>query len=406
MPAKAITAPDSPSPAKKRRTESTPVKRGVDFFFKQQIEKQSRSPKLNGSGGGLFVKDDGEDEWELRRRKQEEEDERLAKELQSMEGKQEAEDEEFARRLAKDYDEIEQSMNIGMHRNVMMDEAEDIYGHQNATDLPESPSKALKVRSTVSDKSPEVPPMKTLTLDNPTSISLEEIYSIPLDKDPLEFDPARDASCAAAWCPNRTPYAFLTHAFILINSTRSRIKIQDYLVNTLRVVIHHDPSSLLPLVWLTTNAIAPPFEGVELNLGGSVISKALAGASGLTPAALKALYDKYGDIGDVAFDAKMAVRTLVAPTPLTVKGVYATLRNIARAKGTGSAETKRRLVERLLVSAKGEEVRYIGRTLVQHVPPRYILLTIVTNWRRQNDNANLFVKSISANSTARCDMVR
>lgn len=404
MPAKATTAPDSPSPTKKRKTELTPVKRGVDFFFKQQIEKQSRSPKLNGGDGGLFVKDDREDEWEIQRRKQEEEDERLARELQSMEGKQEAEDEEFARQLAKDYDEIEQSTNIRVHRNVIMDEDEDIYGRQKARESPESPSKALK-RSIESDKSPEVPPTKTLTLDSPTSTSLEEIYSIPLDKDPLEFDPARDASCAAAWCPNRTPYAFLTHAFILINSTRSRIKIQDYLVNTLRVVTHHDPSSLLPLVWLTTNAIAPPFEGVELNLGGSVISKALVGASGLTPAALKGLYDKYGDIGDVAFDAKMAVRTLVAPTPLTVKGVYATLRNIARAKGTGSAETKRRLVERLLVSAKGEEVRYIGRTLVQHVPPQYISLTIVTNWRRQNDNAHLFVEGISANSTARCNMV-
>ena len=65
----------------------------------------------------------------------------------------------------------------------------------------------------------------------------------------------------------------------------------------------------------------------------------------------------------------MSVRTLIAPAPLTVKGVYSTLRIIARAKGQGSAETKRRLVERLLVSAKGEEVRYIGRTLVQHVFP-------------------------------------
>ena len=100
-----------------------------------------------------------------------------------------------------------------------------------------------------------------------------------------------------------------------------------------------------------------------------MISKALLSASGLTSATLKALYDKYGDVGDVAFEAKMALRTLVQPTPLTVKGVYTALKNIARAKGQGSAETKRRLVERLLVSAKGEEVRYIGRTLVQHVPP-------------------------------------
>ena len=104
-----------------------------------------------------------------------------------------------------------------------------------------------------------------------------------------------------------------------------------------------------------------------------MISKALRSASGLSQGALKGLYDKWGDIGDVAFEAKMAVRTLVAPQPLTVRGVYGTLREIAKAKGTGSAETKRRLVERLLVSAKGEEVRYIGRTLVQHVPSQFHL---------------------------------
>ena len=202
--------------------------------------------------------------------------------------------------------------------------------------------------------------------------SIEEIYAIPLDKDPLQFNPSTDANCATSWSPGRTPYAFLTHSFILINSTRSRLKIVDYLVNTLRVVIHHDPESLLPLVWLTTNAIAPPFEGIELNLGGSVISKALMSASGLSLGALKRLYDKHGDIGDVAFEAKMSVRTLIAPAPLTVKGVYSALRSIARAKGQGSVESKRRLVERLLVSAKGEEVRYIGRTLVQHVFPSKI----------------------------------
>ena len=138
---------------------------------------------------------------------------------------------------------------------------------------------------------------------------------------------------------------------------------------------------------------------MELNLGGSVISKALVSASGLTGAKLKTLYDKWGDIGDVAFDAKMAVRTLVKPTPLTVKGVYATLRSIARAKGQGSAETKRRLVERLLVSAKGEEVRYIGRTLVQHVTPpspRRKTDWGVTDWRGKDDHVDLFVQSVFA----------
>jgi DNA ligase 1 len=332
---------DSPSPAKKRKTETTPVKRGVDFFFKKQLQQKKPEPVENG----IEVKEESDrerlfvlDEDDERRRKQEEDDEKFARQLQALEDHDEAVDAEMAKRLAAEEDP-----------------AHDPKAQENEPPIKqESPSKKHPITKL------------ELTSSNSTS-SLEEIYSIPLDKDPLTFSPAHNAAIASTWSPRCTPYAFLTHAFILINSTRSRLKIVDYLVNTLRVVTHHDPASLLPLVWLTTNAIAPPFEGVELNLGGSIMSKALRNASGVGEGRLKELYDKWGDIGDVAFEAKMAVRTLVKPAALTVAGVYGTLREIARAKGTGSAETKRRLVERLLVSAKGEEVRYIGRTLVQHV---------------------------------------
>jgi DNA ligase 1 len=366
--------PDTPSPSKKRRIESAPVKRGVDFFFKKQSQKQTQpAPASLSADVKLFVDSDGEDE-DIKRIKQQEEDERLARELQQMEGMQEIEDEEFAKRLARDYEALDQETEDVVHGNEEVKEEakdaeamseDDLYGS-----LPALNSKSQSNGPAFVKTDPSDPPPSTtkFTLDNLTTpTSLEQIYSIPLDKDVLDFSPTTDAPCASTWSPNRTPYAFLTHAFILINSTRSRLKITSYLVNCLRVIIHHDPSSLLPLVWLTTNAIAPPFEGIELNLGGSVITKALTSASGLTNAAIKGLYDKYGDVGDVCFEAKMAVRTLVAPAPLTVNGVYSALRNIARAKGQGSAETKRRLVERLLVSAKGEEVRYIGRTLVQHV---------------------------------------
>ena len=347
MPPKAYP-PGTPSPPKKRKTDSTPVKRGVDFFFKRQFEKnQPPAP----SSGDLFVLSNEDDDSEVKKRLQEEGDERLARELQDMEGRMEVDDEEFARQLAMDYGATDKDSNGTNEQNVM-EEVE-------APLVPET--------SLLSEK--ETKPPNVVINNSMSTTYLEEIYAIPLDKDPLQFNPSTDASCATSWSAGRTPYAFLTHSFILINGTRSRLKIVDYLVNTLRVVTHHDPESLLPLVWLTTNAIAPPFEGVELNLGGSIISKALVNASGLGPGALRGLYSKYGDIGDVAFEAKMAVRTLIAPAPLTVKGVYSTLKSIARAKGQGSAEIKRRLVERLLVSAKGEEVRYIGRTLVQNVFP-------------------------------------
>ena len=84
---------------------------------------------------------------------------------------------------------------------------------------------------------------------------------------------------------------------------------------------------------------------------------------------MKSLYDKYGDAGDVAFEAKKRQSfTLRKPKPLSIKGVYQSLVKIANSKGNGSQEFKQRIVERLLQDAQGaEESRYIVRTLCQHL---------------------------------------
>ena len=81
------------------------------------------------------------------------------------------------------------------------------------------------------------------------------------------------------------------------------------------------------------------------------------------------MYDKYGDAGDVAFEAKKKQSfTLRKPQPLTIKGVYQSLVKIATSQGQGSNEVKQRLVDRLLQDARGgEESRFIVRTLCQHV---------------------------------------
>ena len=90
---------------------------------------------------------------------------------------------------------------------------------------------------------------------------------------------------------------------------------------------------------------------------------------GLDNAGLKNLYDKHGDAGDVAFEAKKRQSfTLRKPKPLSIKGVFQSLVKVANSKGSGSQELKQRIVERLLQDAQGaEESRYIVRTLCQHL---------------------------------------
>jgi len=90
---------------------------------------------------------------------------------------------------------------------------------------------------------------------------------------------------------------------------------------------------------------------------------------GLDGKSLKALYDKVGDAGDVAFEAKKRQSfTLRKPKPLSIKGVYDSLVKIATTQGVGSGERKQRIVEKLLQDARSaEESRYVVRTLCQHL---------------------------------------
>ncbi|KAL4906736.1 hypothetical protein BDW74DRAFT_189914 [Aspergillus multicolor] len=196
--------------------------------------------------------------------------------------------------------------------------------------------------------------------------------TVPLDQSPLVFDSSKYAQeLRAHWSAKsgNASYALLTRAFVLASATTSRIAIVGILVNLLRVIIEGDPSSVLPAVWLATNSISPPYQQLELGLGGSVISKAFKKIYGLNSQGLKSLYDRLGDAGDVAFEAKKRQSfTLVKPKPLSIKGVYQSLTRIAMSKGSGSQQLKESIVNKLLQDARGpEEARYVVRTLVQNL---------------------------------------
>src|SRR6266702_547903 len=184
----------------------------------------------------------------------------------------------------------------------------------------------------------------------------------------LSVDPASFVFDTCIWpTTTRAPYSFLAHALCTLSGTRSRIIILNTLTNALRSIARYDPPSLLPSLYLLSNSFVPQYVQLELGLGPSVISKAIQHVSGITPVALKRLYNQTGDPGDVAFLAKCSVRTLVPHAPLTIQGIYDALLDIAHMKGKGAVSRKQAMVEKLLVAAKGEETRYLVRTLSQHI---------------------------------------
>lgn len=284
-------------------------------------------------------------------------------------------DEQLARKLQAEWDQEEaqarQANGAGGDAEdapASVEEMGDMVPAAGADDLPEVP------------KSPDAAPPSAFGQMGKNTLSLQSMAgaedsasaSIPLDESPLTFEPAKYIpDLQKAWAPEggNASYALLTRCFVIVGGTTKRIKTVDTLVNCVRLLIEADPSSLLPAVWLATNSISPPYISLELGLGGSAISKALKQTCGLDNRALKTLNDKYGDPGDVAFEAKKKQSfTLRRPKPLTIKAVYQSLVKIANSSGQGSVEQKQRLVDRLLQDARGgEESRYIVRTLCQHL---------------------------------------
>ncbi|CAK7211424.1 hypothetical protein SEUCBS140593_001167 [Sporothrix eucalyptigena] len=337
-----------PSPAKKRKLNTENAKstqpRGLEYFFSRQRGNGSSSaPPASQKNYGTETAESGPNG---------------AADV----GGAGLTDEELARKLQAEWDEESRREQQGL---PILTTAEETLAE---------PKKKEDVQEAVPSPLPPVS-KNTLSLQSVTTAEDLVATTIPLDENPLAFEPAKYIpALQKQWAlasPNGggASYALLTRCFVLVNATQSRIKIVDTLVNCLRLLIEADPASLLPAVWLATNAISPPYISLELGLGGSAISRALKQVCGLDGRSLKSLFDKYGDPGDVAYEAKKKQAfTLRRPQPLTIRGVYQSLVKVANSQGTGSVETKQRIVDRLLQDARGgEESRYIVRTLCQHL---------------------------------------
>lgn len=291
-------------------------------------------------------------------------------------------DEEYARKLQSEWEEQDRVLGAPPLKSVgeptdkqATEDHEPVQNADGTSDHQKGSSKQQDVAQDHASLAPQANGAQkkdTLSLQSATSAEDAISSTVPFDENPLTFDPSKyipDLKRHCATEGSHASYGLLTRCFVLVNSTQSRIKIVDTLVNFLRIIIEGDPESLLPAVWLATNAISPPYISMELGLGGSAISKALKKTCMLDNSGLKMLYDKYGDAGDVAFEAKKRqTYTLRKPKPLTIKGVFESLVKVANSKGTGSQEFKQRIVERLLQDSQGaEESRYLVRTLCQHL---------------------------------------
>ncbi len=108
-------------------------------------------------------------------------------------------------------------------------------------------------------------------------------------------------------------------------------------------------------LWLSGTPFAETDPRV-LNIGGSLLSKAIAKLSGATSQSISAAYCRYGDFGTASADLLRNRKTGPTPNPITLADVESALAALAEARGPAP---KLRLLYDLLVRATPDEAKYL-----------------------------------------------
>eukprot|EP01135_Chromosphaera_perkinsii_P003991 Nk52_evm4s266 gene=Nk52_evmTU4s266 len=179
-------------------------------------------------------------------------------------------------------------------------------------------------------------------------------------KERKDYDAILDA-CWKAGEP--VPYYALARVFEEVEKTTKRLKITEIVVNLLRSVIILTPDDLIPCIYLCLNRLAPQYEGVELGIGDTILMKAIGETTGRSLKSIKDEMATIGDLGEIAESSRGNQMTMFKPKPLTVRGVFTQLLQIAKITGNSSQQRKSGKIKGILVGCRGSEARYIVRSL-------------------------------------------
>ena len=159
------------------------------------------------------------------------------------------------------------------------------------------------------------------------------------------------------------PYSALSAMFAAVEAESSRLRIIAILSDFLRSVIALTPADLLPAVYLCINSIAPAYEGKETGVGEFILKKVIANTSGLSLQRLRETAKDATDLGVLALNLRKKQVTLFTQAPLTVRGVFGAMKEMGNMSGKNVATKKEGMITKLMVQSKGEEAKFLIRSL-------------------------------------------
>ncbi|MGA8905634.1 MAG: ATP-dependent DNA ligase [Candidatus Bathyarchaeia archaeon] len=157
-------------------------------------------------------------------------------------------------------------------------------------------------------------------------------------------------------------FSEVANVFEKIEATTKRLEMTSLLVDLIKETPKDEISKV---VYLIQGKLYPDYVGVELGLAEKLLIKAAAEVSGKTERLVEGDYKKTGDLGfTVEKLLEKKSQAALVRRSLTVKTVYETFDRIAKATGSGSVETKVRLLISLLNDATPLEGKFIARMAV------------------------------------------
>ena len=223
--------------------------------------------------------------------------------------------------------------------------------------------------------SPASAPLSTLsatavpTSSSPVTQSPQPLPSFSSSSTPLPTtQSAIHALIAGPPCwqpPNPVPYLHLARTFRAIELETGRILITNYLTLMVWRILDLSPLDLLPSIFLSLNHLAPPYENLQLHIGGSIVGRCIRDVTGRSREQMREDFVKWGDLGDVAQQYKARQNVLKAVEPLTARGVYNSVYGLSKLVGTGNSKRKEDVVKRLLIACREYETCYLVRTVLQ-----------------------------------------
>ncbi len=159
-------------------------------------------------------------------------------------------------------------------------------------------------------------------------------------------------------------FTALADYFEKLEETSSRLKLIDILSELFKKSAKEE---IQKIVYLTQGRIAPFFEATEIGMAENQVAEAMARAYGSSKTEVLKLYSKLGDMGAVVAQLKSKInpsaslRARNQKSKMSVKEVFETLTEIAKAKGEGTVEKRAGLFSELLQKLDTNSAKYLVR---------------------------------------------